>query len=192
MGPGDKDLGRRVSWPPELVDRALWTIALEGGSVSAAHRRLQEELSDERMGELGIEMISRQALQNWKQKYFRNRYHEILQIRARELDEVIAQDATVLARSIQVAEEEAVRNTLSKLDGANALEASTILRNLSQSKSVQLQAAGIIRDRPRRAAAAASLQTIAQSLNRIAGGKVIEILEGEARELPSEAIGRGE
>jgi hypothetical protein len=168
----------RVSWPIEAVDKALWTIALCGGSVSAAHQILEEEGPPE-----GCEMITRQTLNNWRSRYFRNRYHEIIGQRTRELDQVIADDSSVLAQRIAQSEERAVKQIDSGLPHATAAEAAQILLSLSRSKQVQLQEARTIREAPLRQQRENTIERLAASLERVAGGSVIEIVEGTAEEI---------
>lgn len=158
-------------YPAEAVDYLLWLVALEGGSTSRALARAEAE------GKLE-QLPRRQTLDDWKRVRYRNRYSEIVTHRKDAMDDEQAAAAAILARQIAQAETRAVKQTVAGLSSANGVEASQILRNLSQSKGIQLDQARKTYERPLAERQAASLEEIAAGLNRIAGGGAV-VLEAE-------------
>ena len=154
-------------WPIEKIERALWEIAAQGGSCTKAWR----VLTDEGMEHNG-QPITRNTLQYWKLKSHRNRYHEIKQGGVQQLEELIAMAATERAIQLGEAEDRAIGQVLAGLTGANGVEASQILRNLSASKQVQEQTIRGIRGRASEESVARSLEDVVKELRRIAPGVV--------------------
>ena len=156
----------------EVVDYLLWLCALEGGSTSRALRRAEGE------GRFK-ELPSRQALDKWKRGTYRNRYSELVTLRRERFDDEQATSAQIIARQIAHAEEAAVKQTMAGLSGANGVEASNILRNLTQSKGINLDLARKIHERPLAERQADSMEEIAGALNRLAGSGAVTIETGE-------------
>jgi len=179
-GADGKKLGARSPYSAELIDYALWMVAIEGGSASRAHNRMiaeHEENPKHEMYKAGVP--TRQVMTKWSRITYKNRYTELLNLRHREMDEAIASEAQVIAQQIASAEVAAIKQTQAGIAGANGVEASQILRNLSQSKQVQLQQAGLIRERPLVERQADDIHSIARSLNDLAGGHVVEVVTAE-------------
>jgi hypothetical protein len=167
-----------VPYPDAYIERVLWVCALKGGSVTATRRQLLEENFTFEGSAPSTSTIDR-----WVKTSWRNKYHEILQMKAHQFDDVLAADASVLAAQITEAERRAVKQVLRGLNGANALESSQILRNLSQSKGVNMDKAAMIRERPVKARRDANLAEIVRQMKRIGTGQVVQVVEGSAEEV---------
>lgn len=159
--------GRGRQYPVEVVERALFEMARHGGSA----RKAQAALALEGMH------IPEGTMRVWRKSTFRNRYHEIASEKARELEEMIAVQATDLALKLAEAEDRALRVTVAGLSQATGLEASTILRNLSMSKSQQVDKAQGIRGRPNFRPDVRGLTEIVRAIKAVGG---VEVVEGEA------------
>ena len=141
----------------EVIEQALHTVAFNGGNVARSCRSLAA---------IGIE-LDPQTVRRWIRGRFRNRYHEIQSKTARDLEEQIARDATDLALQQAHAERQAMERTLAGLSDANGVEASQILRNLSQSKAIQVDKAGQLRGRASVTVDVRGFEEIARSLERL-------------------------
>lgn len=172
----NKVLAERESGDAEIVDRALWAVALEGGSATKASRRLHDE---------GLE-LGASTIRYWFKNSHRERYAEIVTERRRTLDQHIAQGATALALELQEAESRAVKQTLAGLAMSNGVEASQILRNLSVSKDTQVRTAASLRRTWSEESSAQSLAEIAAELKALAPG-VIKLVEDDVVEEVSDA-----
>ena len=151
--------GRPLQYPLALVERCLWETAAAGGSATRAHAVLSEQ---------GLDPLPpRRTIQNWTTGRFRNRYHEMLSEQARDLEEIVAAQATANAIRMGDAEQDALRQTMAGLSMASGVEASMILRNISQSKAVQVDKAQLLRGRPTQINAERSLDELARALERL-------------------------
>lgn len=178
-----RDLAHRpfaTRFDQSMIDKVLWEVAAAGGNCRIAHERLTRtatEMFDE-TGEMP-DLPTERTVRDWVSRRFRNRYHEIQAAKVAEMDEVIAQDGQRLAVQLAEAEERALKQTLAGLGSANAVEASTILRNLSQSKKMQVDNALALRRQATASVDARTVTDLASALIR-AGAAVIaepEIIE---------------
>ena len=162
--------GRPLDYKPEVVEAALWHVALAGGEVRAGQVALREALCadagvDPNSAEAaGIECPSESTVRKWVKGRFRNRYHEILEVKGSELEGRIANSAVELAVLLEDGERRAIKQTMTGLGSATAVEASTIGRNLSQMKKIQVEAAGQIRGRRAFEEALPALGDLARSM----------------------------
>ena len=133
-------------FPDELVDNILWEIAAAGGQVRKGYRQWLDAL----LGHHGIEdgditklpfaIPSERTARDWKSKTKRDRYETILKIKTDQLDERVMGAASTLAIAMEEVERDALKQTAAGLAHANGIEASTILRNVSQAKKIQMDA----------------------------------------------------
>jgi hypothetical protein len=158
---GEKPSTSWQKYPQDFVDFCLWMMALEGGSASRAITRIEADLQlkEHPYHEVGVEVgiPARGTLDYWRKTKFRNRFTELVTLRAKEMDDQLATEAQ-------------------ELDGYQASQA---LRNLSQAKSLNMQQAREIRLAPAARKQAETLESIAASLNRLAGGAVVQVSSGE-------------
>ena len=169
-------------FPPEFVEAALWEIAVAGGNCARARRELDHRYPDEKaLAAAGIERLpSDRALRYWKRSMYRDRYHEILQTRAKDLEEIVAQNGIELALNAQQVKLEAMKQVAARIGATDAVEASTILRNLAQAEAGSVQMSGQIRNRPGFGDKdTRSLQQIAKALERLGVASV----EGDAEDI---------
>jgi hypothetical protein len=132
-------MARPLSQPEDVIETAMWCLALEGGSPTRAVMRLREQH--------GIEDVSRENIRDWSKGRFRARYEEIRSSRASEIEELVAANALERAIAMDQAEDQALRQVQAGLSSANGVEASMILRNLTQSKAANIDKAGQLRGR---------------------------------------------
>ena len=168
-------------FPLELIERILYEVAAQGGNCTAAKRTF-DELNEHRaeQGEDKIDLPSVRTIRHWITGPFRNRYHEIVSDSARQLEELVAAQGVSLAISIGTAEEDALKQTLAGLANANGVEASQILRNLSQAKGTAIDKAQLLRGRPTQISGTDdTLEALARELQKLG---IVEVVEGTAVE----------
>jgi hypothetical protein len=177
--------GAPMRYSPEVVELALWHVALHGGDCRRGRRALGEALiaaagyGEEDPEAATVDVPGESTVRNWVKGRFRARYLEILDVKASELDGRVAATATELAIQIEEGERQAIKQTLAGLSSSNGVESSVILRNLSQSKKIQVEAAGAIRGRAAFERALPSLEALAQSMVRMG----FATIEGDAEDL---------
>jgi hypothetical protein len=180
---GEKPSTSWQKYPQDFVDFCLWMMALEGGSASRAITRIEADLQlkEHPYHEVGVEVgiPARGTLDYWRKTKFRNRFTELVTLRAKEMDDQLATEAQELAVQIGEAERQAVKRTMAGLQDLDGYQASQALRNLSQAKSLNMQQAREIRLAPAARKQAETLESIAASLNRLAGGAVVQVSSGE-------------
>lgn len=130
--------GRPFEHSQEEIDRALYEIARQAGSTRKAAAALSAD---------GV-AINESTIRHWKTVTHRNRYSEIATKRSSSLDELIASEATEIALQASDVEKLALKQVRTGLSDADGLEASMILRNVTSSKTQQIDKAGHIRGRP--------------------------------------------
>jgi hypothetical protein len=142
---GEKPSTSWQKYPQDFVDFCLWMMALEGGSASRAITRIEADLQlkEHPYHEVGVEVgiPARGTLDYWRKTKFRNRFTELVTLRAKEMDDQLATEA--------------------------------------QEKSLNMQQAREIRLAPAARKQAETLESIAASLNRLAGGAVVQVSSGE-------------
>lgn len=134
--PGDAPAD--IDYPADVVEKALWAAALHGGSYTKAHKVLFDQ---------GI-VVPRKTIEHWAKVTHRNRYQQIRTVEYDRLMVEIAAEMTDNAASAQEVEKRALERTLQGVDSADPLEASQILRNVSQARSSMVQQAQLLRGRP--------------------------------------------
>jgi methionine synthase II (cobalamin-independent) len=155
--------GRPYKYSPETIERCLYEVAACGGNANRAAQVLQEA---ELFGPEGKPIPAR-TIRSWVTGPFRNRYQEIVQAKAKALDDIIKDTARANAIRFGEAEQEALKQTLAGLSHANAVEASTVLRNVSQAKKTSVEVTGAIGLRPLLEQQSEDLMAIAKSLERM-------------------------
>src|SRR3954468_10901605 len=121
--------GRPLDYTPEVGALALWPVALGGGEERRGHvapRRAlvaQAGLDEDDVDSAGVDCPAERTVRNWVTGRFRNRYHEILEVKASELDGHVAATATELAIAIEEGERQALKQTLAGLGNATGVDA---------------------------------------------------------------------
>jgi hypothetical protein len=191
--PGYYDhLGRPLKYPPEVVEATLYEVAAHGGNIARACQALADRGITQAYPSDEGAPLPRSVVSEWVKRRFRNRYHEIVTTGTRELEEVIAQQGVNFALQAAEGQQEALKQTLAGLSDANAIEASQVLRNISQARSGEIDKALALRGRGPADKVSKSLQELTQSLRRL--GLVVddeddvqeaEVVEGDVAELSS-------
>ena len=171
VGPGVND--HEVSTakhPPELIEQALWVVAVQGGVVTKACEALREA------GIVGKDgkPIARRTLSHWKKVSHRNRYAEILRTKVNDLDQVIVEQAQANAIKLGDAQDRALDVTMAGLAGANAVEASTVMRNIAQSRQIEITKAMELRGIDPESRKGRSLELVAAELAAL-GPNIVRI-----------------
>ena len=162
--PSEKPGTFASDFTPEDVDRALWEIVMHGGNVAAAHGSLSQWGGSQ---EPVVAIPSQRTMRNWKNGLYRNRYHEIAAARARDMNEVMAQQHVDLAVKQAEVEAEALRKISERLAGADAVEASIILRNVSGAKKNNVDGAQDLRGTSAGKMGARSVSQLVTALSRL-------------------------
>ena len=174
--------GRPLKWSPEMVERVLWEVALQGGQIRKARQnildaeraKVSEALEAEGHVIEQVEVPGETTISDWIKGRFRDRYAEILQTKKEQLDDVLAARATGFALQMEDAKEAALRRTIAGIGSANGIEASMILRNVVQAQAQSAGVAAQVRDGQRFEEENRGLRELATSLARFGGVKVIE------------------
>lgn len=190
--PGYYDhVGRPLKYPPEVVEAALYEVAAKGNNIARACETLKDRGITQSYPEDCGRAIPRGVVAEWVNKRFRNRYHEIVSTKTRELEEVVARDGIELAIQIGQAERDALKQTMAGMADATAVEASQILRNLTQAKAQQVDKAHAIRGQGIADKASKTLEQIAAGLKQL--GLVVDdeedVHDVEAVEEEDEVVG---
>ena len=178
--PSVRETGFLPKYDFETIETCLWEIAVCGDNVRKAHGQLVEHF---KATDPDFEVPSVHTMRDWVRGKHRNRYHEIRQGKARELEEMLAQKAMSQAAAEHDVQGEALKVVSARLAEANGVEASMILRNISTAKASNIDKAQALRGRSPAQAGARSLGQIADALRRLGA----PILEGEGEEIPPEA-----
>jgi hypothetical protein len=193
MGEGDMVRASAVSleqhgnsdFTVEEIDYVLWTAAVVGGSPTKTARQLElEERERATSGEPSRfsrgTPPSRSSIELWVKVRYKDRYHQIQAERVGDMDELLAQSASNLVSRISDAEERALKQTLAGLGNANGIEASQILRNLAQTKDVNIRGANSLRGKDALSGVERTLGEIASELGRIAPNVIsVETLDAD-------------
>jgi hypothetical protein len=123
------------------IDRGLWEIALAGGNIT-------------------------RALQSLESQGFKG-YHELLQGRAKAIEERLAQSSMELALEQHEVESAATQQVMARIGSADAGEAAMALRNLSGAKAANIDKAAFLRGRHPDQERARSMREIARALGRL-------------------------
>lgn len=193
----DSDLishGRPFEYPAEIVERALWAMALEGGSATRAFRRLEAEYPD-------VTPPPPRTMRNWRRR-FDIRYQEVTVTRAKDLEELVASQNVSFALRAADVQEEALRRVQAGLGTTNAVEASQVLRNVAQSAQSGVQISAQLRGRAAfMPADARAVDQLAEALTRLGAaiiveGSGVEIFDAElapeSAQSPPSALAPGE
>jgi hypothetical protein len=163
-----------AKWPADFIDRMLWEVAISGGQVRRGYNSLVKAAVERHGEKAALDFPAERTVREWVQYRYRNRYNELLKQKAEELDERRAQDASTLSVQLRDAEERALAQTLAGLGDANGLEASMILRNLSQSKRMNSDVIVAARGLPALQTVGEGLMEIARGLSRLGGVTVVD------------------
>lgn len=178
-------MARPPLYTPEVIDGCLLEVAKHGGNIRKAHQTLTKralELAGE--GEDGIPQIpGEQTIRDWIGFRHKDRYQDVLAQHQQALDDQLARGATVHAIAVEEGKDRALRRVLAQIDGANGVEASMILRNLTQSQVASQGMAETITGRERFQERTESLLELARGLEQIGKGAVnITFESAEVRE----------
>ncbi len=167
--PYDSSL-RALRHPTEFYERGLWEIAQAAGNVSKACASLHAQGHAEYMPT---------TMREWITGRFRNRYQAICRGAVAHLEALRATDADMVAARAAGVELEALDQIVKTLSATNAVEASMVLRNVSQSKKVQEENAALLRGKSAGQLQARGLTEVAAALARLG---VIEVIEGSVED----------
>lgn len=164
--------GAPLQYQREIMDRAFWEIAAHAGNCRKASLALQR---------IDIH-IPHETLYRWIRGRFKG-YYEQLQTRAAEpLREVLARQAIDLALETGAAEKAALKQVFAQMADVNAVEASMILRNLSQSKGLQLDQEGKIRGRAGIVVDHRGLQDLTDALVNLGAAQPVDVTDADVVE----------
>jgi hypothetical protein len=155
----------------EDIDRALWEIALHGGNVTRAFNSLADQ---------GFVGYVRRTMSYWKNGPYRNRYTELMSGRARDFEEHLAQRSLEIAAKQQQVEMDAMDQIAGRMGALDAVEASTVVRNISGARAQNVDKALALRGRHPTQVAGRGLEAIGAALARLG---VAQMVEGEAQEI---------
>lgn len=184
------------SFGMQMVQRCLWEIAANGGSLTKAHRSLErQEIHTENGKPPAIN-----TLRKWKNVTYRNTYETILRTEANRIDELLSQQAQANAIALGDAVSDALEVTLSGLALANGVEASQILRNIAQARQIEIDKSMQLRGEDPVSRAANSFKDAMRELAGLGVVKVVEedvekgyidaeVVHPRARELVAELVG---
>lgn len=181
-------IGRPTPFPMDVIEACLWEVAVSGGNVAKAMRTLRA--TDEANGVVR-ELPADKTVRTWVTSQYRNRFHEITQGRARELEELVAANAVELALESQEIKRDALKQIAATMAGVDAVEASTILRNVANSTKSDLDGAMGIRRQAAQAEDSRTIRHMADALVRLGVGSIREV-DGSATEVTDADIIEGE
>lgn len=156
--------GRATNYPPEVIDRALLETAAVGGSATKASKI---------MSELGTPVPAKR-ITIWRTGRFRERYEQISEQMAPYLREKVAREALEFTQEAQEAQGKALRQVLSGLSDANAVEASVILRNISGAQQTAVQTEASMRGRAGMTIEVVGLDELASKLVKLGVGSYVD------------------
>ena len=164
-------IGRPPAFDIDSIEAVLWEVAVQGGNLARAMRLLKE--SDESNGVVR-ELPGDRTVRRWITSQYRNRFHEICQGRSRDLEETVAQNAIALSLQAQAVKEDALRAVAARINECDAVEASTVLRNIANSNKSDLDGAMAIRRAGAQAEDSRTLRHMADALVRLGAAKIVE------------------
>ena len=187
--------GRPPAYDQELIENVLWEVAVHGGNVAKALRALREhettrELEARQQGVTYTprELPRDETVRRWLRVQYRNRYHEIVQGRGRDLEELRAQQATALAIRMAEVEESALRRVAAGVDNLDAVDAARVLKDVASAKKVQGEAVESVRRMTAVKEVAATLDGILANLQRLGVAQPVDepIVDAEVVEAGKE------
>jgi hypothetical protein len=160
---------RNRACTPQQIDRALLELVVSGSSV-AARRRLAAQ---------GL-VVSDRTLRDWRLRYS-DRYAEIAERHAPEVERVIVQEARELAVLAAEVERKALGKELEALDNG-VKDASASARNAATVAGINLDKVLAYTGPPKAIVEHRQVDDIVRKLQAIAPG----VIEVEGEELPEE------
>jgi hypothetical protein len=161
--PGDG--GRPIKGSAEEVETCLWLLAKNGGSATRAAKEMYDCL--------GWTHISRENIRDWATGRFKARYEQIRTEKATDIEELVASRAMEMAVAVSDVEDTALKRVQATISEANAVEASMILRNLTQSKATNVDKAGQLRGREAFKPGGANVGGLLEELAKLGLGQVV-------------------
>jgi hypothetical protein len=158
---------RNRTYTPQQIDRALLELVVSGSSVTARKRLAAQGL-----------VVSDRTLRDWRLRYT-DRYAEIAERHAPEVERVIVQDARELAHLAAQVERKALAKELEALDNG-VKDASASARNAATVAGINLDKVLAYTGRPKAIVEHRQVDDIVRELQTIAPG----VIEVEAEELP--------
>lgn len=183
-------VGAPLEHTPEVVEQVLWEVAVCGGNAARAIRQLNDHALDE---QTGISYPRPETVRRWIKGRFRNRYFEICQARSRELEEHMAARQMERAVRQDEMERDLMDQIAGRIGGLDAVEASTVLRNVNAAKKNNVDGALGLRRQKREAEDSRSLRMIGEGLRRLGVAEFVDSTaeeegEGQTPSLP-ESVG---
>jgi hypothetical protein len=173
-----------MDYSAEVVDLVLWEVAVEAGNHARALRNLREreEFADPRT------LPDVTTMRRWTRNRFRNRYHEIVHRKLAELDRQMIAGQIERALALDALEASAVDQIAGRIGSLGAVDASTVLRNVSGAKKVNVDAALALRRGEHSGGEQRGLMELARALTNLGVG-TITVPDAEVVEEPVPLLG---
>jgi hypothetical protein len=161
----------RRRYSPEQIDRALLELAICGTSTEARRRLAAQGLQ-----------VSDRTLRDWKQVRYPDRYRQIAEQHARQVEDVIVQQARETALFAGHVERSALAAELKAIEAGKVRDHSASARNASTVKGINVDKLLTLSGRPSQVVEHRQADDLLRKLAVIAPGVVT--VESEAEELP--------
>lgn len=159
------------SYPPELVTRALLTVAKHGGNAEAAHRDLAEQLPDEPVPDPS-------TLRTWRRDTHQAQYADLHAKYQAEIEANLTPEFRDLAQAAAQAANEAVDATLTALRNGNLKDPAGAARNLTITAATAMDKLYLATDRPTEVRTDNDARALLGELRSLLGGE-----QGETEEI---------
>lgn len=170
----NKVVAHRVpsNYPPETIERGLMEVALAGGNVALASRRLKDRGHD----------IASTTLGYWVNVSRAGRYAEVAAEHAAKVEEVIVREARENAMKAAEVERLALDKTVEQLEKGQLKDASTAARNAATVKGINVDKTLIMTNRPNQITETRQADDILRKWQELG------IIDSDAEEIPPEQL----
>jgi hypothetical protein len=162
----------RRRYSAEQIDRALLELAVCGTSTEARRRLAAQGLQ-----------VSDRTLREWKQVRYPERYVEIAQQHARQVEEVIVQQARDTALAAAEVERHALAGELKAIKAGKVRDHSASARNASTVKGINVDKLLTLSGRPNTIVENRNADDLIRKLHALAPTAIT--VEGNAEEVPT-------
>lgn len=187
--------GRPPLFGPEVVEEVLWEIAVCGGNCARALQQLREsraaaiagDVDEHQAAELTSDLPTAETARRWIRGRYRNRYFEISNGRARELEERLATRQVQRAMQLHEIEEQAMDQIAGRMGGLDAVEAAKVLQSVAAAKKMATDSAQSIRKTQTQAEDSRTVRALAEGLARLGVAEFVDstAVEEGVGELPA-------
>jgi hypothetical protein len=130
-------------------------------------------MAADRLRDVGLEIPER-TLRHWQTATHRERYAELCQGHARQLDDLITRQAREAAISAAEVEQRAWRLQMEQLEEGKVRDPSAVARNAAVSKAINIDKTLLLEGRPTQITEHRDIGEIVRSLDSIAPGLVVD------------------